>query len=328
MSEKIKRLVDEYQVYEPLPGAPMWDLEALRRVFTLFTPTWIKNDTTTLPALPKDGGSYDQWSAGDDLPFPPALVEGITEEDIQALQETFGLRDGDRYSHWSEVYRKVNERFIESGEQEKAREIVSEIEILEKGRFSRCKLTSASLFLMSAQAYLMEHRKNEELKRRRGDERRNEIEGIEDYRKKVDRALKNLNQAIRGLEAQIREGAPEGIGVWIPKELCELKRVAEALEESIHDDFQGTFLGIEQIAELNLRASGAPTTRSENDAAVGAGEAYQGIKGWISKAHGTDYRASEKTKNLLEKWGLSINRKTFEKKQRRQDTLKNESEKT
>jgi hypothetical protein len=298
---------------------PLWDLENLKRCLTLFVPTWIKNNAAKLPALPMNGGSYDQWSAGDDLPFPPALVENICEEDIQALQETFGPKNIDRYSYWSGVYREVNERFIES-EGDKAREVISEIKTLEDGRLSRCKLTSASLFFLGATAYLMECKKREEIERQRAD--RSEQKRARAQRQ-LSKAMERLKKATEEVEQKVKEAIPPHLGrLYSERILAGIKEAISGLEMEVQKESGKYESLLREISCLMLKASGVPKTRSENDMAVGVGEAYKGIKNWVEKAHRTDYRASEKTKSLLEKWGLSINKKTYEKRQRRQDTQK------
>ncbi|GEM_PF-5318467 len=55
-----------------------WSLDVLKENFNSHVPEWIKGETRVT-----------------DLPFPPALVSGVSEEDVAFLQETFALHPKD-----------------------------------------------------------------------------------------------------------------------------------------------------------------------------------------------------------------------------------------
>ena len=88
------------------------DFETLRFGFTLVIPTLLKNDTSELSDLPISGGDYRNWNTGRDLPFPPGIVEGISEEDLDLLAKVCGLSGAKRYTVWWDVYKQINEQFI------------------------------------------------------------------------------------------------------------------------------------------------------------------------------------------------------------------------
>ena len=48
------------------------------------------------------------YSSTNDMPLPPDVVEGITEEDIQVLQECFSIPDVSRYARWAWHFLDVN----------------------------------------------------------------------------------------------------------------------------------------------------------------------------------------------------------------------------
>lgn len=48
------------------------------------------------------------------LPFPPDLVDEITDFQVSALQDIFEIPDGDRYYQWRAVYADVQEELASS----------------------------------------------------------------------------------------------------------------------------------------------------------------------------------------------------------------------
>lgn len=52
-----------------------------------------------------------------DVPFPPDLVNGITEDQIASLQALFDIHDDDRYYEWAHDYKWINWRYLERGEE-------------------------------------------------------------------------------------------------------------------------------------------------------------------------------------------------------------------
>ena len=48
-----------------------------------------------------------------ELPFPPDLVAGISDEDIESLRDVFEISDDDQaYSFWRNVFYDINQRYL------------------------------------------------------------------------------------------------------------------------------------------------------------------------------------------------------------------------
>jgi hypothetical protein len=89
-----------------------YDIEVLKFDFALCIPTFLNKRIDRLPDLPIFGGDYRDWDIGNDLPFPPTLVEKITEEDLEFLKTTFNLTEKQRYTFARNIYWEINNHFI------------------------------------------------------------------------------------------------------------------------------------------------------------------------------------------------------------------------
>ena len=90
-----------------------WDLEVLQWWFRLLVPTFIKNDSDSLPEKPEGYLGYGKWSVGENLPFKSEHVLPLTEGGVAVLADAFGLRGADPYSVWGTEFGLLNRRYAQ-----------------------------------------------------------------------------------------------------------------------------------------------------------------------------------------------------------------------
>lgn len=83
------------------------------------------------------------------LPFPPTLIEGITEDHISFLARVFGLEADHRYVHWNMAFLILNGDFLEAGgRHDLARQMVEAV-----NQWMPKVIPQEPLFLILAHAY-------------------------------------------------------------------------------------------------------------------------------------------------------------------------------
>lgn len=169
--------MDEKEIFKGWPERYNfdWSLDALKTNFTHYVPQWIKDETRET-----------------ELPFPPELISGITEEDVSFLQEIFALSEREKYSEWVTVYQSINLELL--GHAKGANQLVYEMKAL-----AGEKIHFPCLFLAVAHAYLSLHDKGVLIKWSR--QAKDEIKAIQKTPEQSQKTRQRLaiNEAIRNI---------------------------------------------------------------------------------------------------------------------------------
>ena len=261
-----------------------WSLEALRKNFIELVPEWVKEATGKTA-----------------LPFPPGIVEGITEEDIDFLQEVFKLTESNRYSKWRTVYHEVNLNVIEATDGQKTAEKATRI--LQGIHKSPDSVPRAPLFLLLASAYLMDQVDKGRLLK--GIKQENEeIKRIEKEAEQLHQAVAALRKTVIDTEAENKPYTlPTLIGNWIKdhhvdKALSLLDCEIEKQKKWVIKTFSQPY--------IDLASDQVPKSRKPSDKSDTLYQIFDGVFRLIKEKWRTR-GAKKEAFRLFELWEIEIN---------------------
>jgi len=238
--------------------------------------------------------SIQETTGKTDLPFPPDLASSITEEGLDFLQKTFGIRQESRYERWKRIYRDINHDFISAEESADAEKAISPRVIGGYiGSLADKSIPPAPLFFALAQLYLVNREKPKEL-----DKIRSLRQEARDHADMLQRAISPLQKSVQ--TASKPGFALKQVAAWLEEHefLDQLNELVTLVENDKR-------LCLQLIQTHKMLNRQLPESMKKSDTSDAIYRVFEAVTDFIGSNWGTR-GAQGLARDLFRLWGIPV----------------------